>query len=140
MVVIQNYKDLENTWAQGIALSKTYEDMLQDYINNNDEISAVKLQNVRNLIIRNIQKTCELLSIEFTGVDWDNFDQLFDTWGALCFVGYNEAFMYNDIICSLHGNIDNSSLISDKEDAEDTLSLIIEEFTEFIDGLMLNEP
>lgn len=140
MVVVQNYKDLESIWAQGAALSKTYEDILQDYTTNNDEISAVKLQNVRNLIIRNIQKSCELLSIEFTGIDWNNFDESFHTWRSLCFTGYNEAFIYNDIICSLHGNIDNYCLISDKEEAEETLSLMIEEFIELIYGLMLNEP
>ena len=130
----KDYKEIEAIWNQGFALSRNYLDYLtllrKNYpsftelsVDILSDIEKRKLDNLHYLIKANINKCIELLAKNNPIEDWDercwlNFSSIAQQWGLCCRDGYFLVRDYNDVLCSLVGNLDSAQLLNEKEELE----------------------
>lgn len=99
-----------------------------------------RLGNVKYLIRNNIEESCALLKFNINSkqINWTNFNNSYTTWGAICCQGYRGICEYQDILCMLNGNKDDSILLLRKESCENKIRGFIEDYLEVI-GVIFNE-
>lgn len=100
-----------------------------------------KLDDIRFLINKNIQEAISILNLDINKeIDWNLFQEYYEDFGLCCKNAFFAVKDYNEIVCSLVGNIDTPAynyLLSRKDEAEQIVESCKDEYISII-GLIFD--